>query len=133
MTTSNKSSSANPFADFDIISTYTRQDAIRDGTFIDVTQTARNCGFIIPVALTSNLYNTFIKSGRGEDSTANNLNVFLKELYQKIRANKNPDDRLLYLQFNFDANGHTDVWVAIEAQSPDDPSPALNVMLPEDY
>jgi len=133
MTTSNKSSSTNPYADFNIVSTYTRQDAINDGTFIDVTQTAKSCGLLIPVALTAKLYNTFIKSSHGEDSTANNLNLFLKELCQKILANMNADDRLLYLQFNFDCKGHTDVWVAIEAQSPNDPSPALNVFLPEEY
>lgn len=35
-----------------IISTYTRADAIGDGTLVDVTETAREAGFKIPVALT---------------------------------------------------------------------------------
>ena len=43
----------NLFDDADVISAYTRQDALTDGVLIDVTPTATEAGFSIPVAMTS--------------------------------------------------------------------------------
>lgn len=40
------------FTDADIISRYTRAEAIEDGELIDVTETAREAGFTVPVART---------------------------------------------------------------------------------
>lgn len=39
-----------PFGD--LIFSYTRAQAIEDGVLIDVSETARECGFVLPVALT---------------------------------------------------------------------------------
>ena len=119
----------------DIISVYTRQQAIEDGIFIDVSEVAKSLGFLISVAITTNLYNTHIKKDE-EDRTINNLSVFLKKLRQKMEKDKS-NDNLLYFQFNFsgifDPNDLTDVWVAFEAESPTNNSMALNCFLPEDY
>lgn len=41
------------FENAEVIHRYTRADAIRDGLLIDVTDTAREAGFRIPVALTA--------------------------------------------------------------------------------
>jgi hypothetical protein len=41
------------FEDADIIHRYTRADAIRDGTLIDVSETAKEAGIRYPVALTA--------------------------------------------------------------------------------
>ncbi len=41
------------FENADIISRYTRADALRDGVLIDVSATAREAGFQYPVALTA--------------------------------------------------------------------------------
>ena len=35
-----------------LISSYTRSEALADGVLVDVTETAREAGFVIPVALT---------------------------------------------------------------------------------
>ena len=42
-----------PFDDAPVVYRYTRADAIRDGMLIDVTETAREAGFKIPVAITA--------------------------------------------------------------------------------
>jgi hypothetical protein len=42
----------------DLISVYTREDAIRDGSLVDVSETDREAGFTLPVAVTR---------GRGQD------------------------------------------------------------------
>jgi len=44
------------FDDADLIHSYTRAEALADGVLIDVTETAREAGFRIPVALTSTVW-----------------------------------------------------------------------------
>jgi hypothetical protein len=41
------------FEEADLISRYSRADALRDGVLIDVSETAREAGILWPVALTS--------------------------------------------------------------------------------
>ena len=43
-------------ADDESIYTYTRADALSDGVLIDVSETARETGFAVPVALTAALW-----------------------------------------------------------------------------
>ena len=47
------SETRHPFDDAPIVHRYTRADAIRDGVLADVTETAREAGFSIPVAITA--------------------------------------------------------------------------------
>lgn len=56
------STTPNPFADFEVITSYTRAQAIEDGTLVDMTEWASADkgfmgGFNCPVALTSALWN----------------------------------------------------------------------------
>jgi hypothetical protein len=46
-----------PFAGFEVVHRYTRAQAIDDGVLVDVTTQAKGCGFRIPVAMTSALFN----------------------------------------------------------------------------
>lgn len=41
------------FKDFDVIHVYTRAQALADGVLLDVSETAREAGFRVPVALTA--------------------------------------------------------------------------------
>ena len=113
------------------IFTYTRQQAIEDGIFVDVTEVAEHLGFLIPIALTTNLYHTHIKKD-DEAETQKRLTTFLMCLYSEIKHSKEKGN-MLCTKIYFDDKTPTDVWAVIEAQSPEDHSPAMNVMLPEDY
>ncbi len=44
------------FSQDDVISVYTRQDAINDGVLVDVTETAKKMGFRYPVAVTNTVW-----------------------------------------------------------------------------
>ena len=46
----------NIFKDAEIISAYTRADAIEDGVLVDITKIAQEAGFTVPVAVTSALF-----------------------------------------------------------------------------
>lgn len=124
--------SKNMFEGFDVISVYTRQQAIDDGIFVDVSGIAHKCGFIVPVALTSNLFNTHIKH-EDESETNRRLNVFLLLMYRNMITNAKADDTFFSTNIKFDGEKETEVWAVIEGQSPSDPTPAINIMLPQDY
>ena len=46
--------------DFELISVYTRADALAEGNLIDVTETAREAGIKIPVALTRAVWDRYV-------------------------------------------------------------------------
>ena len=66
----------------DPIHTYTRAEALADGVLFDVTETAREAGFKVPVALTASLW-----------ADVNNL------LGQHVSAGQSPEGRLWDLLF----------------------------------
>lgn len=115
----------------EIISTYTLQQAIEDGIFVDVSEVARRNGFTIPVAITSNLFASYIQM-KTEEQTAISLNAFLLVMYKELRNSK-PDGNFFATQINFSKDIPITVWAVIEAQSPTDPNPAMSLMLPEDW
>ena len=45
-----------------IIFSYSRKQAIADGVLIDITDLAREAGIKVPIAITSSLYNAYIKT-----------------------------------------------------------------------
>lgn len=44
------------FDDWDVVSVYTRKNAIDDGVLIDVSEMAKEAGFKVPVAMTATLW-----------------------------------------------------------------------------
>ena len=117
--------------DSNIISTYTRQDAIDDGMFVDVSEVAKEAGINYPVAITNNLYHTHVNPSKmpsGQDEQGrlwDLLNVFA---YTAKRTNDS------FMKFTVKFSGkNIVVWAVCEAQSPTDPSPSLTLLLPEDY
>lgn len=54
------------FTEADIISSYTRADALADGQLIDVTETAKEAGFRLPVAITSAAWADCVVWGEAE-------------------------------------------------------------------
>jgi hypothetical protein len=51
------------FQELDVISTYTRDQAIADGVLVDVSPTALEAGFRYPVAVTSTVWESLIVPG----------------------------------------------------------------------
>jgi hypothetical protein len=51
-------SESSPFGN--LIYAYTRADALRDGVLIDLSDLAREAGFVIPVAVTEAVYKTYL-------------------------------------------------------------------------
>jgi len=47
--------------DMEIISSYSRAQAIEDGVLVDVSDVAREAGFTFPVAITDTVWNLYVK------------------------------------------------------------------------
>lgn len=47
--------------DFEIISTYSRAQAIKDGVLVDVTETAKEAGIKFPVAMTAEVFSETVR------------------------------------------------------------------------
>lgn len=113
------------------ISVYTRQDAIQDGIFKDISEVANQNGIYLPVAITTNLYNKHIKHGT-QAIEYYRLQDLLSILHDNLPKFKN--DSLITFNFIYGAKDiSVEVLAALEAQSPTDPNLAINLLLPEDY
>ena len=122
----------------DIISVYTREQAIKDGIFVDVSEVAKEAGIKYPVAITTNLYHSHIVPSEkakalGQDEKGRLWDVLTMFMFTA----KHVKDSFMEFEVLFQdtPNKHTKVkiWAVCEAMSPTDPRPAINVMLPEDY
>lgn len=58
-----------------MIFTYIRKQAIEDGVLVDITDTARNYGFVIPVAITATLLNTYGRPSAELDELGQSLDA----------------------------------------------------------
>ena len=49
------------FEDFELIHSYSRAQAIADGTLVDVTVTAREAGIVYPTAVTAAVHHSYVR------------------------------------------------------------------------
>jgi hypothetical protein len=78
------------FEDAEIISSYSRAEALSDGALVDVTETAKEAGFLFPVAVTQAVWLDCVSWGASEKAS-------------KPRALQDESGRLwdvVYLAFN---------------------------------
>jgi len=116
---------------------YTREQAIEDGVFVDVTKTATEVGYQVGVALTSNAYNRYVavpKNYRGDQDERGRLWDILAlggiAARNAFGSNFTTFDAAVK---NLQTGQHeiVEFWVVIESNK--DGSPGINIMLPEDY
>jgi hypothetical protein len=120
-----------------VISIYTRAQALQDGVLIDVSELAREAGFTWPVAATDHLYHNYIVPAlalvaEGQSITGRLWDV-LMVLRHAIRSSK--DDSYLRFTVLFQMSlGAAPVPIELVsvAGPNDDGSPCLTLMLPED-
>jgi hypothetical protein len=124
-----------PWAGFEIISTYTRQQAIEDGVLVDLSSNETLRMFKWPIACTAAVWALIEKAAQRDNATAADYIYdvcFMAAM--KIKTAKNDSDCLLFsvllpLQVNEKA---TTLKLMCGPAGPADPSPCLTVMLPEE-
>jgi len=97
----------------DIISTYTRAQAIEDGVLIDISSTAKEAGFEWPVAMTAGAWADCV-TWSDRDSQAQVYQDQSGRLYdvifiafQAISLSRETGDRLLFRLYRVPRDGHS--------------------------
>lgn len=142
----NKEETKNPFADMPVIYSYTRAQAIEDGVLVDLTEWARETGFRIPVACTSEVWHRYISPpagtrelGQSERGRAHDVLWMLfiaikrQSAHNKAEGNGHPrsNDRLTYeVVFLLAPNRHETVKLKSICGPGDNGEPVLTIMLP---
>ncbi len=118
-----------------VIFAYTREQAIADGVLIDVTETAREAGFRIPVALTYAVWQQYVAVPEGVtcQDEAGRLWDVLFMLRFAVRTGNGGSELRYRLHVRNDNREGDPPLVELKAVcGPDDASPCITVMLPEE-
>ena len=125
---------------FEVIHCYTRAQALADGVLIDITDFAKQYGFVVPVAITATLFNGYVKPSKDLEevgqSLTGRLHDVLSLLIFHIKAlGKGKSGVEFSMDFLTDATSNTLERVSIlaEMHGGDNAEPVITIMLPEDY
>ena len=128
----------NIFENSDVISSYTRAQAIQDGELIDVTETAKEAGFRYPVAITRNLWYSHVEPNEkaklyGQDVQGRLWDVLWMFKVAILRSSgEHVTYQLIFQNGPGNRNRHNVTLWAICGPG-DDMEPVITIMLPEDY
>ncbi|NUQ72032.1 MAG: hypothetical protein HUU21_00435 [Polyangiaceae bacterium] len=119
--------------DFELISVYTRADALADGNLIDVTETAREAGIKIPVALTCAVWDHYVALTPAAKQAGNDEQGRLWDVLWMFRcaAVRSPDARELVFQLHVVTGSITPSLVELKAVCGpgDDAEPVITILL----
>ena len=123
--------------DFQIIHTYSRRQAIKDRMLFDISNTAKEYGFKIPVAITRNLLYRYIDPSEACEKIGQSLSGRLIDVLTVLyfEARRTKGDRLTFkVAFVMDAEtGRSETVDLLAVVGPgDEGEPVLTIMLPED-
>jgi len=113
----------------DVISQYTREDAIRDGELVDVTEFARTAGIKYPTAITRGLWGYIYPMGRKTPvDWKGRLWDVLSMFTMYAKMSKKSSDRLVYKV----KLGNRLVTVKAHIGPGDTLAPVITMMLPQE-
>lgn len=125
------------FTQDDLIFAYTRQEAIRDGVLIDVSDMAHEASFMWPVAVTAAVHELIQRIPeclRGVQDVEGRLWDILWMAH--CAANRGGVETMFDLLMDRNENGHRlrrlQLKMVSGPSSPNDPRPCLTIMLPEE-
>jgi Family of unknown function (DUF6573) len=86
------------FESSDIISTYTREEALNDGVLIDLSEKAKESGFKVPFAVTDTLFNTYLNPSKELQEYGQSLNGRMYDMFFMLylKAQKNKESMVLF-------------------------------------
>lgn len=131
------------WANAEVISTYSRAQAIADGVLKDVTETAKEAGIVHPTALTAAAWAEAVtwdeKNGAGQDEKGRLWDVLWMARIA-IHSNRGrhavESDRLPYAIYRVpnvpDAMDTNELELVVAISGGDDGTPVITVMLPHE-
>ncbi len=120
--------------DFDVIHVYTRSNAIEDGVLIDVSELADECGIKYPVAVTSTVWEGYIKVNEELKSRGQSEEGRLWDLLWMFRsaALKEKTPQLKFQAYFETVNGKILVEFKALCGPGDEAEPVITIMMPEE-
>ena len=119
----------------EVISSYSRAQALEDGALVDVTETAREAGFKWPVALTRAAWSRYVEvpeGVRGQDEAGRLWDV-LYMCKTAIRCARQSGTELLFqLLVRNDNRAPKKVTLKLMTGPGDDAEPVMTIMLTEE-
>jgi len=121
----------------DVIFSYSRVDGLADGILIDVSSIAREAGFTLPVAVTDNLYHSYIMPSldlaKEGQSPSGRLWDTLSVLRYAIKASPATDRITFTVLFTMAPNTEPVPVELLAICGPGDSGePVITIMLPSD-
>lgn len=116
------------FTQEDIIYQYTREDAIRDGEIIDITEMAREMGYKIPVGVTRAVWEIIEKKPELQDVKGRIWDL-LWMMFIRIRGSKQ-SDLVMFTVLMQSGRKKMQTFKAVIAASDPTGNPAITIMLP---
>jgi hypothetical protein len=126
----------------DAISIYTRAQAIEDGQLIDVSETAQEAGFTLPVAMTATVWadcvgwaENDIEKQTYQDESGRLWDILFMASHA-IRASKDSGARLLYQLYRVPRDGRSTkaelTTLKLIIGPGDTPEPVITILLPNE-
>jgi hypothetical protein len=120
----------------DLIFSYTRSQAIADGVLVDVTETAKEAGIKYPTAITSAVFEAYVRVPSGvvaQDEPGRLWDVVWMLTVAITRHAETEGDTLLYTVFvRNDNTGAKPVKLKAVVHPGDEGEPVITVMLPDE-
>ena len=121
---------------WELISTYSREEAIEDGVLVDVTAKAKEAGFKVPTAISAGLWRYVEPSADDMANNGQSIDGRLWDIFMLLRFAIGRADRTDMVTFEvvFLVDGkmeEVEVWGHIGPG--DDGEAVLTIMRPEDY
>ena len=129
-----KDKAGDPFADGEVIFSYTRADALADGVLVDVSEMAREAGLRYPVAVTRRVWDEVAtpsaKDRETGQSETGRLWDALSMLRVAIQGASRKQDRLDYKMLVFREGTHGEVQLTAVCGPGDNGEPVITIMIP---
>jgi hypothetical protein len=121
---------------FELIHSYSRKQAIEDGTLIDVSETAREAGIKYPVAITHAVHESYVKVPEGVTSQDERGRLWDIVFMLRFAITRHPDaegDTILYTVFvRNDDTAPKPMKLKAICHPGDEGEPVVTVMLPDE-
>lgn len=117
--------------DADIISTYSREQAIFDGVLVDVSTSSKEAGFKVPVAVTAAVW-AELEPSREDAAVGQSAEGRLWDVLNILRANARDADTVHFEVFIAHRDEQQLVHLKAVIGPGDDAAPVITIMLPNE-
>lgn len=120
----------------EIISKYTRAEALADGTLVDVTERAKEAGIRIPTAVTRAVWKEYVELSEAAKKAGNDIDGRLWDILWMFRgaARRMPDESEIQFQLYVVTTRVEPTLVTLKAtiEPGDDGEPVITILEPQE-